>query len=80
GNAAHQTTSRYGGGLRYTNHGFDPTVARLVEAPLHDSTYFGSPTVNNLALHNHQNHFISTTNLNINENNSHRQQNQQPQS
>ncbi|CAM4758763.1 unnamed protein product [Rotaria magnacalcarata] len=79
-NDVHQTTSRYGGGLRYTNHGFDPTVARLVEAPLQDSAYFTSPTVNNLALHNHQNHFISTTNLNINENNCHRQQNQQPQS
>ncbi|UJR25803.1 hypothetical protein I4U23_007153 [Adineta vaga] len=57
-----QTTSRYGGGLQYTNHGYDPTVSRLVEPPASISTDMISPLLNT-----RPNHFISTTNLTINE-------------
>ncbi|CAF3351635.1 unnamed protein product [Rotaria sp. Silwood1] len=74
-----QTTSRYGGGLRYSNHGYDPIVSRLVEAPLSDSMHFTSPTLDNLSAHNCQQHFISTTNLNITEKEFRRQQQQQQQ-
>ncbi|CAF4372358.1 unnamed protein product, partial [Rotaria sp. Silwood2] len=79
GSDIRQTTSRYGGGLRYSNHGYDPTVARLVEAPLSDPTHFTSPTVDNLSVHNRQQHFVSTTNLNISEKEFRRQQQQEQQ-
>jgi hypothetical protein len=64
-NSERQKTSRYGGGLHYSNHGYDPTVSRLVEAPLSSSTSFTSPTIDNLSIHNRQHHFISTTNLHV---------------
>ncbi|CAF0815084.1 unnamed protein product [Rotaria sordida] len=72
-----QTTSRYGGGLRYSNHGYDPTVSRLVEAPITDGPHFVTPITNNLPNHNREQHFVSTTNLNINEKEFRRQQQQQ---
>lgn len=65
-NATPQPTSRYGGGLHYSDHGYDPTVNRLVEIPP------TSPT--------QQNHFISTTSLTINEKPLHRQQQRPPYS
>ncbi|CAF1064455.1 unnamed protein product [Adineta ricciae] len=57
-----QPVSRYGGGLHYSNHGYDPTVSRLVEAPITGSAHIVSPSLNI-----RPNHFISTTNLTINE-------------
>ncbi|CAF1400078.1 unnamed protein product [Adineta steineri] len=63
----HQITSRYGGGLQYTNHGYDPTVSRLVEPPSSASIHIISPTMNHLSNQNHQRNFITTTNLHINE-------------
>lgn len=61
----HPSPSRYGGGLQYANHGYDPTTARLIEAPANGLSSFTSPTIDNLTAHNRQQHFISTTNLNI---------------
>ncbi|CAF0856317.1 unnamed protein product [Adineta ricciae] len=57
-----QPVSRYGGGLHYSNHGYDPTVSRLVEAPVTSSAHIVSPSLNI-----RPSHFISTTNLTINE-------------
>ena len=70
--ASQATTSRYGGGLQYSNHGYDPTTTRLVESPSSVSSSFTSPTIDNLSAHNRQHHFISTTNLNIAEQSSRR--------
>lgn len=78
-NVDRQSTSRYGGGLHYTNHGYDPTVTRLVDVPSISSTNLTSPTADNLLTNNRPTHFISTTNLNINEKSSHRQSQQQQQ-
>jgi hypothetical protein len=72
-NSDRQPTSRYGGGLHYTDHGYDPTVTRLLEAPSINSN-LTSPTVDNLSMHNRQHNFINTTNLNINEKPVRRQQ------
>lgn len=54
----HRLSSGHNGGIRYTN-----------KSPLNNSTQFTSPTIDNLSLHNRQQHFTSSTNLNVTENN-----------
>jgi hypothetical protein len=76
-NSDRQPISRYGGGLHYTNHGYDPTTTRLVEAPSIVSTNLTSSTADDLSIYNRQHNFTSSTNLNVNEKPSRRQQQQQ---
>lgn len=71
---------RYANSLQYNNHGYDPTVARLIEIPRADvNKQFSSPTSENLSKHDRQQqHFVSTTNLNLNEKAAHRTQQTPP--
>ncbi|CAF3962305.1 unnamed protein product [Adineta steineri] len=66
-NSDRQFSSQYNSSTRYTNHGF--------ETP--PSTHFTSPTIDNISIHNRQQqHFITTTNLNVNDKTPHHQQNE----
>jgi uncharacterized membrane-anchored protein YjiN (DUF445 family) len=69
-NSEQQLSSRYDGGIRYTNK------SRLVESSLNNSSPFTIPTADNLSVHNRESHFISSTNLNVNDNLSRRHQSQ----
>ena len=62
-----QSSSRYGGGLRYSNYGYDPVKTRLVASPLNSSIYLPSATIDNLPVQNRRQHCISTTNLSVND-------------
>ena len=65
----HQSSSRYNDtGIPYI------TKSRISESP----THFTTPTTENLSIHNRQQqHFTSSTNLNVNDRSLHRQQQQQ---
>ena len=64
-NSDRQLPSRYDNGLHYANHGHELTK----------STHFTSPTIDSLSAHNRQQHFISTTNLNVNDKSARQQHN-----
>jgi hypothetical protein len=59
----HQLPSHYYTDIPYKNSDYEPATSHLVETPLNTTTHFTSPTVDNLSVHNRQQHFISTTNL-----------------
>ena len=61
--SAHQITPRFASGARYTEVGFDPSKSRVIEPSPSDP----------LVAHSRAQHFVSTTNLNINESSSRRQ-------
>lgn len=67
-------SSQYASGLRYSSHGYDSTQSHLTDSPSRHSTRFTSPTVDNLSMHNRQQHFSTTTNFNVTERSTHYQQ------
>ncbi|CAF1245473.1 unnamed protein product [Rotaria sordida] len=74
----YQVSPRYGVGdsLTYTDEAYEPTKSHPYGSALNNSTSYTSPTSDNLAVHSRQQHFSSTTNLNVNGTLSRRQQQQ----
>jgi hypothetical protein len=60
-NSEHRLSYRYNGGIHYT------TKSHPVESSLNNLTNFTSPTIDNLSVHNRPEHFISSTNVNVNQ-------------
>ncbi|CAF4328596.1 unnamed protein product [Rotaria sp. Silwood2] len=72
-----QLSNCYGIGvsLRYADQEYEPIKCSF-ESPSNNSASFTSPTIDNLTVHNRQQHFVSTTNLSVNDSLSRRQQQQ----
>ncbi|CAF4591020.1 unnamed protein product, partial [Rotaria magnacalcarata] len=73
------STSPYGGSLHYANNDYESTKSHTVTSPVNNVTSATSSTTEILPVYNRQQHFISTTNLSVNDTLSRRQQQQQQQ-
>ncbi|CAF1582084.1 unnamed protein product [Rotaria magnacalcarata] len=73
------STSPYGGSLHYANNDYESTKSHTVTSPVNNVTSATNSTTEILPVYNRQQHFISTTNLSVNDTLSRRQQQQQQQ-
>ncbi|CAF3432081.1 unnamed protein product [Rotaria socialis] len=71
------SSSRYGGSLHYTNNDYESTKSHAVISPVNNVTSATSSTTEILPVYNRQQHFISTTNLSVNDTLPRHQQQQQ---